>query len=45
MFFESEEGKTVLIDVHSLNRRWPLALLTIAVTILSAIIAVHFIGG
>ena len=40
-----EEGKTVLIDVHSLNRRWPLALLTIAVTILSAIIAVHFIGG
>jgi len=41
----SEEGKTVLIDVHSLSRRWPLALLTIAVTILSAIIAVHFIGG
>jgi len=41
----SEEGKTVLIDVHSFNRRWPLALLTIAVTILSAIIAVHFIGG
>jgi len=42
---QSEEGKSVLIDVHSLARRWPLALLTIAATVLSAIIAVHFIGG
>jgi rhomboid protease GluP len=42
---QSEEGKTVLIDVHSLARRWPLALLTIAATLLLAIIAVHFIGG
>jgi len=42
---QSEEGKTVLKDVHSLNRRWPLALLTIAVTVLFAIIAVHFSGG
>jgi membrane associated rhomboid family serine protease len=42
---QSEEGKTVLIDMHSLTRRWPLALLTIAVTGLLAIIAVHFIGG
>ena len=42
---QSEEGKTVLIDVHSLARRWPLALLTIAATVLFAIIAVHFIGG
>lgn len=41
----SEEGKAVLIDVHSLTRRWLLALLTIATTILFAIIAVHFIGG
>jgi rhomboid protease GluP len=41
----SEEGKTVLIDVHGLARRWPLALLTIAATLLFAIIAVHFIGG
>jgi hypothetical protein len=31
--------------VHSLARRWPLALLTIAATVLFAIIAVHFIGG
>jgi membrane associated rhomboid family serine protease len=42
---QSEEGKTVLRDVHSLTRRWPLALLTIAATGLFAIIAVHFIGG
>jgi membrane associated rhomboid family serine protease len=42
---ESEEGKTVLLDVHSLTRRWPLALLTIAGTLLLAIIAVHFVGG
>jgi membrane associated rhomboid family serine protease len=41
----SEEGKAVLVDVHSLTRRWLLALLTIATTILFAIIAVHFIGG
>jgi membrane associated rhomboid family serine protease len=40
-----EEGKTVLIDRHSLTRRWPLALLTIAATGLFAIIAVHFSGG
>ncbi len=40
-----EEGKTVLIDTHSLTRRWPLALLTIAATGLFAIIAVHFSGG
>lgn len=40
-----EEGKTVLIDAHSLTRRWFLALLTIAATGLLAIIAVHFIGG
>jgi len=42
---QSEEGKTILIDVHSLTRRWPLALLAIAATGLFAIIAVHFIGG
>jgi rhomboid protease GluP len=42
---QSGEGKAVLTDVHSLARRWPLALLTIAVTLLLAIIAVHFIGG
>ncbi|HYX50939.1 MAG TPA: rhomboid family intramembrane serine protease, partial [Ktedonobacteraceae bacterium] len=40
-----QEGKTVLIDTHSLISRWPLALLTIATTGLFAIIAVHFIGG
>jgi membrane associated rhomboid family serine protease len=42
---QSGEGKAVLTDVHSLARRWPLALLGIAVTLLLAIIAVHFIGG
>jgi membrane associated rhomboid family serine protease len=42
---QSGEGKAILTDVHSLSRRWPLALLTIAVTILLAIVAVHFIGG
>lgn len=34
-----------LIDIHSLTRRWPLALLTIAVTLFLAIIALHFVGG
>lgn len=34
-----------LIDAHSLSRRWPLALLTIAVTLLLAILALHFVGG
>jgi membrane associated rhomboid family serine protease len=42
---QTGEGKAVLTDVHSLARRWPLALLTIAVTLLLAISAVHFIGG
>jgi len=34
-----------LIDKHSLSRRWPLALLTIAGTLILAIIARLFIGG
>lgn len=34
-----------LIDKHSLSRRWPLALLTIASTLTLAIIARLFIGG
>ncbi len=42
---QSGEGKAVLTDTHSLSRRWPLALLTIAATLLLAIIAVHLIGG
>jgi membrane associated rhomboid family serine protease len=37
--------KTSWIDVHSLSRRWPLALLTIIGTILLAIVALHFTGG
>jgi membrane associated rhomboid family serine protease len=41
----SGEGKAVLTDVHSLSRRWPLALVMVAVTLFLAIIAVHFIGG
>lgn len=32
-------------DVHSLKRRWPLVLLFIVLTVLSAIIAIHFVGG
>jgi membrane associated rhomboid family serine protease len=42
---ESNEGKTELVDVHSLTRRWPLAILTIAATLIFAIIGVHVIGG
>ncbi len=34
-----------LVDTHSLSRRWPLALLTIAGTLILAIIARLFIGG
>ncbi|HEX6553972.1 MAG TPA: rhomboid family intramembrane serine protease [Ktedonobacteraceae bacterium] len=36
---------STLIDKHSLSRRWPLALLTIAGTLILAIIARLFIGG
>src|SRR5436305_13361764 len=39
------EGAVQLVDVHSLSRRWPLAILTILVTLLLAIFALHFIGG
>ncbi|HEY6411831.1 MAG TPA: rhomboid family intramembrane serine protease, partial [Ktedonobacteraceae bacterium] len=35
----------VLVDMHSLSRRWPLALLTIAGTLILAIMARLFIGG
>ncbi|MFL5653921.1 MAG: rhomboid family intramembrane serine protease [Ktedonobacteraceae bacterium] len=34
-----------LIDVHSLSRRWPLALLTIVGTLILAILARYLIGG
>jgi len=34
-----------LVDMHSLSRRWPLALLTIAGTLILAIIARYLIGG
>jgi rhomboid protease GluP len=34
-----------LIDVHSLSRRWPLALLTIVGTLMLAILARYLIGG
>jgi membrane associated rhomboid family serine protease len=37
--------KTSWMDLHSLSRRWPLALLTILGTILLAMIALHFTGG
>jgi membrane associated rhomboid family serine protease len=39
------EGVTQLVDVHSLSRRWPFALLTILATLLLAILALHFVGG
>lgn len=32
-------------DIHSLKRRWPLALLFIVLTLCSAIIAIHLVGG
>ncbi len=35
----------VLSDVNSLTRRWPLALLTIAGTLVIAIIALFLMGG
>src|SRR5947209_6818649 len=38
------EGKPRLVDVHSLSCRWPLAILTVLVTLLLAILALHFIG-
>lgn len=41
----TQNGLPMLADIHSLKRRWPLALLLIALTGLSAIIAIHFVGG
>lgn len=38
-------ASNILMDRHALVRRWPLALLTIAGTIVLAIMAVHFIKG
>jgi membrane associated rhomboid family serine protease len=38
-------GSTQLTDVHSLTRRWPLALSTLIVTVVLALLAVHFVGG
>lgn len=38
-------GSVMLTDIHSLTRRWPLALLLIVLTLLSAIITIHFVGG
>lgn len=38
-------SKALLIDKHSLARRWPLALLTILGVVMLAIIALHVIGG
>jgi membrane associated rhomboid family serine protease len=39
------EGKSQLLDTRSLSRRWPLALLSIAVTVFLAIIVLHINGG
>jgi len=41
----TQNGLPMLADIHSLKRRWPLALLLIALTGLSAVIAIHFVGG
>lgn len=38
-------SKALLIDKHSLARRWPLALLTILGVVMLAMIALHFLGG
>lgn len=38
-------GKALLIDKHSLSRRWPLALLAILGVVMLAIIALRVIGG
>lgn len=40
-----KEGKTELINTHSLTCRWPLALISIVTTLFCAVIALHFIGG
>lgn len=34
-----------LVDIHSLTRRWPLAVAALAGTLILAIIALHFVGG
>jgi len=39
------EREAQLADVHSLSRRWSLAILTILATLLLAILALHFTGG
>lgn len=41
----TQAGLPMLADVHSLKRRWPLALLLIVLTVFSAIIAIHLVGG
>jgi hypothetical protein len=41
----AQNGPSMLTDIPSLKRRWPLALLLIALTVLSAIIALPFVGG
>ncbi|HVU69751.1 MAG TPA: rhomboid family intramembrane serine protease [Ktedonobacteraceae bacterium] len=41
----TSNGLPAPADVHSLKRRWPLVLLFIVLTVLSAIIAIHFVGG
>ncbi len=41
----THDGRPTLADAHRLQRRWPLALLFIVITVLSAIIAIHFVGG
>jgi len=34
-----------LLDIHSLSRRWPLAIAAVVCTVILAIIALHFVGG
>lgn len=40
-----QNEEPILVDTQSLTRRWPLALLMIVMTVLIAIIAIHFVGG
>ena len=42
---ERKDGHALLVDKHRLARRWPLALLTIAATLVFAYVALHLMGG
>ncbi|GEM_PF-779045 len=41
----NNKGNTALVDMHSLSRRWPVAIVAIAGTCAMALLALHLIGG